>query len=388
MRSLASDGWVVYRRLVLPAGLRRGLPDITTAWKGFGGVQAPTSEDDARALHSDRAARYRDFLASLRSGGRPSLDFVHVLLPHVPWTYLPSGRSYSHGDYLPGLSADFRWNPDAGARFSGFQRMLLQAQYVDRLLGQLMRRLRRTGLFDRAAFVVVADHGAAIRPNEFRRRFTATNAGELAPMPLFIKAPGQRRGRTMTRHVRTLDVLPTVADLVGARVPWQTAGRSLVSGAYPEPSRLRFHRVYGGVNIEVGVEALERQRSAILAEQLRLFGRGGSFSGLGGPGRRDDLIGKSVAQVAARPGSPAPTLANASEFQNVNPAGGVVPALVTGALPGLGLGDHRQVAVAVNGRVAAVGETFDLYDGQSFAILVPDRLLRPGRNDVRAFEIG
>jgi hypothetical protein len=41
----------------------------------------------------------------------------------------------------------------------------------------------------------------------------------------------------------------------------------------------------------------------------------------------------------------------------------------------------------VNGRIAAVGATFDLSGTQSFAIVVPDKLLHEGRNDVRAFAL-
>ena len=388
MRSLASDSWVVYRRLVLPPRLRRGLPDITTGWENFGSnVAVPTGQEAIGAAEVGRPGRYRDFLASLRPGRGPTLDFVHLLLPHVPWAYLPSGRAYPNGDYLPGLSDDYRWTGSEGARFFAYQRMLLQTRYVDRLLGQLLRRLRRTGLFDRAVVVVVADHGASMRPNDFRRRFTEANAGELAPMPLFIKAPGQRRARVMTKHVRTLDVLPTVADLVGARVPWHTDGRSLARGMYPEPTRLTLHRVFGGVDVVVPVKTLERERSQALSEQLRLFGTGSPFPGRGGPSRRDGLIGRRVEDAGFPPDAPPVVVANADQFRHVRPASGVVPAFVTGGVPGLGTGDHREIAVTVNGRVAAVGATFDLSGTQSFAIVVPDKLLRQGRNDVRAFAL-
>ena len=56
--------------------------------------------------------------------------------------------------------------------------------------------------------------------------------------------------------------------------------------------------------------------------------------------------------------------------------------------PRLGAGVHRQVAVEVNGRVAAVGETFDLNGGQGFAVMLPDAVFRRGRNDVRAVVVG
>ena len=389
MRSLASDSWVVYRRLVLPPRLRRGLPDITTSWEDFrSNVATATGQEAIGAAESGRPGRYRDFLTSLRGPGRaPTLNFAHVLLPHVPWAYLPSGRAYPNGEYLPGLSDDYRWTGSEGARFSAYQRMLLQTRFVDRLLGRLLRRLRRTGLFDRAVVVIVADHGAAMRPNDFRRRFTEANAGELAPMPLFIKAPGQRRGRVMTKHVRTLDVLPTVADLVGARVPWHTDGRSLASGRYPEPARLTLHRVFGGVDVVVPVKTLDRERRQALSEQLRLFGTGSPFPGRGGPGRRDGLIGKPIEDAGVPANAPPVVVASPDRFRDVRPATGVVPALVTGGVPGLGPGDHRDIAVTVNGRVAAVGATFDLSGTQSFAIMVPDKLLRDGRNDVRAFAL-
>jgi hypothetical protein len=392
MRSIASDGWVVWRRLVLPAGLRRGLPDITTGWSGFGGspaAAAPTAEDTAAATHADRPARYRRFLASIDArSGRPPLDFIHVLLPHVPWWYLPSGRAYGNGEYLPGLTADYRWTGGDGARFSAWQRMLLQARYTDRLLGELLRRLTRTGMFDRSVVVVLADHGAAMRPGDFRRRFTARTVGELGPVPLFIKAPGQHRGRTMTKHVRTLDVVPTIAALVGARLPWHADGRSLAGGAYPEATRLRFHRVFGAVDVVASVAALERRRSSALAEQLRLFRTGSPFPGLGGPARRDDLVGKPAAEVRPRPGDAAPVVASPEQFEDVDPTGQVVPSYVTGGVAGLGAGVHRQVAVEVNGRVAAVGETFDLNGGQGFAVMLPDAVFRRGRNDVRAVVVG
>jgi hypothetical protein len=392
MRSIASDGWVVWRRLVLPAGLRRGLPDITTGWSGFGGspaAAAPTAEDTAAATHADRPARYRRFLASIDArSGRPPLDFIHVLLPHVPWWYLPSGRAYGNGEYLPGLTADYRWTGGDGARFSAWQRMLLQARYTDRLLGELLRRLTRTGMFDRSVVVVLADHGAAMRPGDFRRRFTARTVGELGPVPLFIKAPGQHRGRTMTKHVRTLDVVPTIAALVGARLPWHADGRSLAGGAYPEATRLRFHRVFGAVDVVASVAALERRRSSSLAEQLRLFRTGSPFPGLGGPARRDDLVGKPAAEVRPRPGDAAPVVASPEQFEDVDPTGQVVPSYVTGGVAGLGAGVHRQVAVEVNGRVAAVGETFDLNGGQGFAVMLPDAVFRRGRNDVRAVVVG
>lgn len=47
------------------------------------------------------------------------------------------------------------------------------------------------------------------------------------------------------------------------------------------------------------------------------------------------------------------------------------------------------MAVALNGRVAAVGRTFALPGGrrERFSVMVPDWTLRGGRNDVRVYGV-
>jgi hypothetical protein len=47
------------------------------------------------------------------------------------------------------------------------------------------------------------------------------------------------------------------------------------------------------------------------------------------------------------------------------------------------------VAVAVNGRIQAVGRSFDLWwkGREFFSVMVPETALRMGRNRVEAFEV-
>jgi hypothetical protein len=79
------------------------------------------------------------------------------------------------------------------------------------------------------------------------------------------------------------------------------------------------------------------------------------------------------------------TIANADLFRDVEPWHQILPTRVTGRLSGGAPGQERDLAVAVNGRIAAVGRSFHL-DGQStefFSLLVPETALRRGPNDVR-----
>ena len=153
------------------------------------------------ALHGPRLGRFRRAVASIRPSRRPTLTFMHVLLPHEPLQYLPSGKEYQYGrDPEPELDGPGSYTNPWLTR-QAQQRHVLQLGFVDRLLGQLLDRLRQTGLYDRAVIVVTADHGMSFVTRRtpappfirgklgFRRDLTEKNAGELAAVPLFIKAP-------------------------------------------------------------------------------------------------------------------------------------------------------------------------------------------------------
>ena len=115
---------------------------------------------------------------------------------------------------LPGV-IDGIWVAPQWLADQGFQRHLLQTEYADKLLGDLLRRLRDTGLYDKALMVVVADHGVSFRAGDRRRRPTPTNIQDVGSVPLFIKLPGQREGGIEDTAVRTIDVLPTIAEELG-----------------------------------------------------------------------------------------------------------------------------------------------------------------------------
>ncbi len=93
-----------------------------------------------------------------------------------------------------------------------------------------------------------------------------------------------------------------------------------------------------------------------------------------------------IARAAGRGGRG--TIARGELYSNVRRSSGVVPAQIAGHLEG-GTGTPRDLAVAVNGEVAAVGRSFRLAGGasESFAFMVPEDALRDGHNRVEVFEV-
>ena len=226
LRALAGDLGVVVRRQLLPARLVRGLPAVDGTWSGFATPdEPPVSAAEAERRRSalgrqvGRSLGRSDVAVALgrveqalrRPRSRPPLVFFHATLPHAPWRFLPDGRRYAlHPRDPPGL-LDKGWEPRQWLVDQAFQRHVLQTEYVDRLLGELLRAVRAAGVWDRAVIVVTADHGASFTAGHGRRSVTERNAPEIAGVPFLVKLPGQRAGRVDDRAVRTIDVLPTIA---------------------------------------------------------------------------------------------------------------------------------------------------------------------------------
>ena len=72
-------------------------------------------------------------------------------------------------------------------------------------------------------------------------------------------------------------------------------------------------------------------------------------------------------------------------LDSVDRASGLVPSFLEGRV--LPAGDSAELALALNGRVAAVTRTFDQHGQTRFSALVPEDALRNGRNDVEVFAV-
>jgi hypothetical protein len=374
LESLESDLEVVFQHLLLPEDMRDGLPAIDRVWEGFE-TQSVVGEGDirggsklredvlARLAADDATAGFERAIASLDSvGAQPPLLFLHSTLPHGGWRFLPDGRQYPvEGLEYIGLASEGwigpQWQVD-----QGFQRHVLQVQYTDTLVGRLLDALRSRGLYDDAVVVVAADHGASFVTGKPRRPATRDNIGAIAPVPLFVKLPGQRRGRVDDRSVRTTDVLPTIAAAAGVRVPWRTDGMPVASRRVDPRARIDVsHAGEPAVSEPLSVVLAKRaEREAVEARLLR--------HGLYGLGPRPDLLGRSVP-----PGSRARRV-------DVDPEAPVLPSFVAGDAEGLRPG--AELAVAVNGRVEATTRVYRDGDRSRYAALVPPSSLREGANQV------
>lgn len=307
-------------------------------------------------LDDNQPARFTAFLAGLRPANRPTLHFLHLLMPHSPWAYLPSGAHYAAPEDLPNDGPG--WVDLARARH------LAQLGYTDRLIGETLRTLRATGLYDKALVLVTADHGVSFRQDWQGRGLDAIThaADQVAWVPMFVKEPGQRAGRVDDRNWEHVDLLPTIADETHVRIPWRMDGRSAKQAPRERADKRFYDRPGQPLTITGGVPSPPA------------------------PPPPDPLLG---ARVGDKPSGGTATVADLAAFRDVDPAHGELPALVWGTVPA-SVPDGTRLAVAVNGTVGAVVPVVRPDPGgRRFAALLPDdRLFAAGSNRLDIYRVG
>lgn len=201
-------------------------------------------DDSGRASKEVAADKVVDaaleFLDSRR--GRPAFLYVHTMDPHVP--------------YAPPAPYDRMFEPHPAPGHPGVdprtdysepldrERLLAQydgdVAYGDREFGRFVRELRARGLYERALFVFLADHGEEFLDHG-KWLHGRSVFDELVRVPLLVKFPGGREaGRRVGQQVQLVDLLPTVLHELGLPVPQPpvVAGRPLqavLRGDAPEP---------------------------------------------------------------------------------------------------------------------------------------------------------
>ena len=400
--TLAEDVATVYLHSVLPEGAAdRLLPPINTQWANFDeddtGGDAPVPKNipsDAADLYRflrragaefaghNQLARFGEFLTSLGHGPSPGLWFHHSLLPHQPYEWFPSGQRYN-GEALPaGFSKFGFWSADENVVHAAAQRFMVQTAFVDRLVDQLLDRLEVTGMLDDALLVVTADHGVSIRPRAQYRAVYGSNESEnkhwVYPVPLFVKYPGQASGAVDDRDAQTIDILPTIADVLGADLPsgWDFDGVSL---------RGR-ERATRALRVAAGEDRLQRfdgpfDAGRVARDLATYLSPDAGEHDLFRLGPHGDLVGTTPEAAATQPAGRR-AHADWARYDDVD-LRGILPALLEPRVDGIEPG--QWIAVSLNGTIAGVGPVYGSSSGAKAVVLLDPSYFRQGRNRIELF---
>ena len=383
---LAADSSVILGHIVLPEPLTRGLPTIVGDWSGF--ARAPAQPETDGDVPQSRRTEFERFLATIENDGGAHLYFLHTLLPHMTFEFVPSGRRYAGPDYQGREvgGRDLFEATDRGLVDSLYQRHLLQVGFVDRLIGQLVDRLREQDLYDSALIVVTADHGASYRQGLHRRALTSDNASDIALVPLFVKLPEQQAGIVSDSNAQTIDILPTIAGALSFDLPFGVDGRSLLDEAGPRRGRKTFvQRSLDSVRVETIGDIPSQSRESV-AHKVSTFGSH-SNTRLYGVGPSAALLGIDVSVLAvAHPSLLTLASSNFQLFREIIRSERALRMYVTGVLD-IPQDEPIQLAIALNGVIAATTESYREDGVWAFAAMLPEDGLLDGVNDVKLFAI-
>jgi hypothetical protein len=353
--SLLYDMALIYFHVLLPEDITAGLPSVTQSWKNFS--RELFHQKAQQKLDADRGEAFREFTRNVSVSNRPALYFIHSYLPHLPWSYLPSGKRYSQSTETKGLRNEW-WSDNEIFPVQSFQRHLLQTGFVDRLLGELLYELKKHDMYERALIIVTADHGVSFRSGDSRRIITKNNFQDILQVPLFIKTPFQNKGSISDRNVELIDILPTIADILEIELQWSTDGQSLFEKSGSERQEKTIYRL--GAREKLVFDKKFKSKFVTLEQKLALFGEVSDPLGLFKVGPFQDIVGKHIDEIGISGESPVMvSLDNDSLFNSIDLSSSFIPAHITGTVHSEGQRrDTLNLAIALNGVIGAVTQTY------------------------------
>jgi arylsulfatase A-like enzyme/Flp pilus assembly protein TadD len=147
--------------------------------------------------------------------------FVHYFDPHFP--YAPP----------PPWNEQYKTNPYEG-----------EIAYVDSQLGRLLAALDELGLRKRTLIVFTSDHGESLGEHgEKTHALLIYDATQLIPL-IFSAPPPFPQNTIVSRQVGTVDIVPTVLDLLGVPVPGRLDGLSLLAAPVPGERPIYMETLY------------------------------------------------------------------------------------------------------------------------------------------------
>lgn len=148
---------------------------------------------------------------------KPFYSFFITLSSHHPFSYFEN--------------FDFEVGEFQGTYIGNY---LKAANYADSCIGSFIDSLKAKGLYDNSLLVFYGDHSAVPKlENESFMQFLGMEYNDLdwaklQRVPLIIHYPGQQNGDLITTTGGQIDILPTVANLMGFDVPY-ALGNDLIN---------------------------------------------------------------------------------------------------------------------------------------------------------------
>lgn len=177
-----------------------------------------------------RAGEVTDLVVDhLQDREEPWFVWAHYWDPHTPYDPpAPFDRRFSHSPYDGEIA------------------------YMDQEVGRLLRWIDESGMGERTIVALVADHGEGLDEHGEPEHGVFLYETTLH-VPMLLAGPGIPMGTTVETPIRTIDLAPTLLDLLGLPMDPASQGQSLtplfLSGSTPvKPTDLFMESKFGEIH--------------------------------------------------------------------------------------------------------------------------------------------
>jgi hypothetical protein len=383
---LLNDAYVLYLHILLPKKMTRKLPRIDQSWGHFGEREVDVSGQGDRLPQSGRLNRkvqFETFIRTLDTFPKSTLHFFHTVFPHSPFDFLPSGRIYNENKESIGIEEEKPvWKGSVGAVQRVHHALRLQEALADRLVGDLIQRLKEIGLYDESLVIITADHGGSYLDNQPYRKPNRNIFGDVAFVPLFIKYPNQSIGKRDDSNVELIDIVPTIADVIGAELNWEFDGRSLENDA-SLPRETKVLPNYQGGTIELTRDEYLAAKQVSITRKIESFNLNDSRSDVFRYGKGLEYIGEPQSTLDAKL-VPARVQCDALDaLGTVDLAADFIPCRLIGTVRSESADPSKlYLAFVVNGKIELIARPMKVENQHMFDVVLPDTSLRQGSNRI------
>jgi arylsulfatase A-like enzyme len=160
------------------------------------------------------------FMQRMAEAGQPFVAYWPTVIPHGPYSTTPDAGAVLDIELTKpdtsAMSRDEKARAMAEYQLKQQQRFVNLIQYMDKLIGRLVRKAKDLGVYEETYFIFCADNGTAV---------TAKDRGveRGVHVPFVVKGPGIKQ-RGMTDELTDFaDIAPTLLDIAGVPHPTDVA---------------------------------------------------------------------------------------------------------------------------------------------------------------------
>lgn len=418
--SFLKDATVVVGHKMLPKGLREKLPAIDEGWGGFGNADKvddieeveepvdttvpsgptttiPLTEETQQNADNTTVTEWEDggpqtqipvvegVVQRAARADRPTLHFVHALIPHRPWVLAPDMRASAQ------LPADKRSIEVLDGRRDRLQIHLSQYVAADNVISNMMTTMKNSANWKRTMIIVTADHGITFQQGEKHRETVNVKSPgtleDLYRVPLFIKYPDQVDPVISDCTASPVDLLATVSAVTGIDAGWTTDGKDLRNSC-PQRDARRIIWPDGSYDMKTSFSDLMKR----VEYYDKWIDADGDVDAIYRSGLSGSLVGTEVPVTSATESSVKWTLKETGSYQSAG-VGRFAPVVTRsrGTLTASrDFSNTEEALLVLDGKVfGVISELAGLKKGTTteFTSIPMSRLHTPGRHNVELWVV-